>query len=295
MDATPLYGGIEAGGTKFVCATGTGPDDVRAEIRFPTRGSTEALALAIEFFRTQPKLPSAIGIGAFGPVDSDPASSTYGYITNTPKEGWQNTDLVGPVRRAVGVPVVFDTDVNAAAVGEHHWGAARDVNTFLYLTVGTGIGGAAIIRGKRHHGLMHPEMGHILVPRAEGDDFEGKCPYHGQCLEGMASGPAIAARWKMAATDIPAGHIAWRIQAHYLAIAVINFIVTLSPERVILGGGVMQRSELLPMIRTIVLDRLRGYIRRDEITRHIDSYIVAPALGDRAGVLGAMALAAEAL
>lgn len=294
MCAVPLVGGIEAGGTKFVCAIGTGPDDIRAEARMQTRMPVETLEEAVAFFRDQPTLPDAIGIGCFGPVDPRPASPTYGYITSTPKDGWANTDVAGYFRRALGVPVVFDTDVNAAALGEHRWGAARDVTTFLYLTIGTGIGGGALVNGKRLHGLLHPEMGHILVPRAPGDDFEGLCPYHHTCLEGMAKGPSLAARWGKSGPELPADHAAWATEAHYLAMAVVNFVLTLSPERVIMGGGVMHQRQLFPLIRAAVRDQLGGYVQKPEIIEHMDDYIVPPGLGDRAGVLGAMALAIEA-
>ena len=291
----PLYGGIEAGGTKFVCALGTGPDDVRALTRFSTRTPEETLADAIAFFRAQPELPVAIGIGSFGPVDPNPASPTYGYITSTPKAGWLNTDVAGTIRRALDVPVAFDTDVNAAALGEHRWGAAQDVETFLYLTVGTGIGGGGMVEGRRLHGLLHPEMGHIFVPRAPGDDFAGVCPFHDGCLESLATGPALAARWGRPGHELPRDHVAWDFEAHYLAMAVINFILTLSPQRIILGGGVMHQAHLFPMIRERVQRRLNGYVQRPQILDAIDRYIVPPALGDRAGVLGSMALAAEAV
>lgn len=293
MTPRPLYGGIEAGGTKFVCALGTGPDDVRALTRFPTRAPDETLAEAVAFFREQPEPPVAIGIGSFGPVDPDPASPTYGYITSTPKPGWAHTDAAGAVRRALGVPVAFDTDVNAAALGEHRWGAAQGVDTFLYLTVGTGIGGGGMAKGQRLHGLVHPEMGHIFLPRAPGDDFDGICPYHGACLEGLATGPALEKRWGRPARELPAEHPAWTFEAHYLALAVANFILTLSPQRVILGGGVMHQAHLFPMIHEQVQRALNGYVQRPQILDAIDRYIVPPALGDRAGVLGSIALAQE--
>ncbi len=292
MNAKPLYGGIEAGGTKFVCALGTGPDDVRALTRFPTRTPDETLAEAVAFFQAQPEPPVAVGIGSFGPVDPNPASATYGYITSTPKAGWADTDVAGVVRRALGVPVGFDTDVNAAALGEHRWGAAQDVDTFLYITVGTGFGGGGLIRGQRMHGLLHPEMGHIFIPRAPGDDFEGVCPFHGTCLEGLATGPALAARWGRPGHELPEDHQAWTFEAHYLALAVVNFILTLSPQRIILGGGVMHQTHLFPMIREAVQRHLNGYVQHPQILDAIDRYIVPPALGDRAGVLGSMALAA---
>lgn len=289
----PLYGGIEAGGTKFVCALGTGPDDVCALTRFSTRTPDETLADAVAFFREQPEPPVAVGIGSFGPVDPDPASPTYGYVTSTPKPGWAHTDVAGAIRDALGVPVSFDTDVNAAALGEHRWGAAQDVDTLLYITVGTGIGGGGIVAGRRLHGLVHPEMGHIFIPRAPGDDFAGDCPYHDGCLEGMAKGPALEKRWGRPGSDLLADHQAWAFEAHYLAYAVVNYILTLSPQRIILGGGVMHQEHLFPMIREKVGSILNGYVQTPQILDALDRYIVPPALGDRAGVLGAMALAIE--
>lgn len=288
------YGGIEAGGTKFVCALGSGPDDLHATTRIATTTPEETLRAVLAFFEKQPEAPAALGIGSFGPIDPDPASPTYGTITTTPKDGWPHTDLAGSLHRALGVPVGFDTDVNAAALGEHRWGAAQGLDTFLYLTVGTGIGGGGLARGRRLRGLVHPEMGHIAVRRAPGDDFEGRCPFHGACLEGMANGPALEARWGRPAEELPEDHPAWAMEAHYLAEALTTFICVLSPQRLILGGGVMQQRHLFPMIRRGVQKRLNGYVQAPAILEAIDDYIVPPGLGGRAGVLGALALAQEA-
>ena len=200
---TQVYGAIEAGGTKFVCAVGTGPDDIRAITRFPTTSPEETLGQAIAFFREQPEPVAAIGIGSFGPVDPRPGSPTFGYVTTTPKPHWSNTDVAGAIGRELGVPVAFDTDVNAAALGEHRWGAAQGLDTVVYLTIGTGIGGGAMINGQLVHGLLHPEMGHMPLPRdPERDPFVGACPYHGDCWEGLAAGPSMlttslrSARWR---------------------------------------------------------------------------------------------------
>ncbi len=293
----PPFGGIEAGGTKFVCAVGTGPDDILGETRFPTTGPEETLGRAVAFFRDQEKRfgrISAIGIGAFGPADVDPRSRTWGFVTETPKPGWANTDVARTLSRALGVPAGFDTDVNAAALGERTWGNAMDVETFIYLTVGTGIGGGGMAAGRLLHGLMHPEMGHIRVPRGE-ETFAGICPYHGDCLEGLASGPAIRARWGVPAEELPEGHPAWDLEARYLALAISNYLCTISPERVILGGGVMQSAFLFPRIREQVQTLLGGYIRAPQLAGDIDRFIVPPALGGRAGVLGAFVLARNAL
>ncbi|MFZ5816996.1 MAG: ROK family protein [Bacillota bacterium] len=291
-----LYGGVEAGGTKFVCAVGTGPGDLRAVERVPTTTPDETISRVIEFFRRQPHPLAAVGVGSFGPVDPDPNSPTYGWITSTPKPGWRDTDLRGRLLDALQVPVAFDTDVNAAALGEQRWGAARGLDTFLYLTVGTGIGGGAVVGGKLIHGLIHPEMGHIPVARRSDDTtFSGTCPFHGSCLEGLASGPAIERRWGARAESLPPDHPAWELQAHYLALGLASLICTLSPQRVILAGGVMQQGHLLPQVRQKVQAWLNGYLQSPAILERIDEYIVPPGLGDRAGVLGAIALAQAAV
>lgn len=293
-----LVGGIEAGGTKFVCAVGSGPDDVRAETRFPTTTPEETIGQAIDFFREQREQHgelAALGIAAFGPLDPDPASPTYGYITSTPKPGWTNVDFAGPLARALDLPVAFDTDVNGAALAEGRWGAAQGLDTFIYLTIGTGIGGGAMVGGSLLHGLLHPEMGHVRLPHdRQQDPYPGRCPYHGDCLEGLASGPAIAARWGQPAETLPVDHPAWALEAHYLALGLVNFIVTLSPQRIILGGGVMAQAQLFPLVRRRVLELLNGYVQSPRLLEAIDTYIVPPALGRRAGVLGALALARQA-
>ena len=290
-----LYGGIEAGGTKFVCAVGSGPDDMRAEAQFPTTTPEETIGRVIGFFSAQPEKPAAIGIASFGPLDPEPASPTYGVITTTPKPGWAQTDFAGAVRRALGLPVGFDTDVNGAALGEHRWGAAQGLDTFVYLTIGTGIGGGGMVGGRLMHGLVHPEMGHMRLPHdREVDPFPGICPYHGDCLEGLACGPALEARWGQPTEALPPNHPAWPLQARYLALALVNLICTLSPQRIIMGGGVMKQRQLLPLVRTEVQALLNGYVQAPEILDDIERYVVPPALGDRAGVLGAIALAERA-
>ncbi len=295
--AAPLYGGIEAGGTKFVCAVGTGPDDIRDEVRFPTTEPEPTLRKAIEFFRNQKNgRPAAIGISCFGPVDPDPGSPTFGFITTTPKKPWVHTDFAGPIRRALAVPVGFDTDVNGAALGEWRWGAGRSLNTIIYLTVGTGIGGGVLINGRPHHGMIHPEMGHVRIPHdLSRDPFPGMCPFHADCLEGLASGPAIEARVGKKGSEIASADPVWDIIAEYLAYALVNYIVVLSPQRLILGGGVMDQEQLFAKIRDRVGRMLNGYIQSPAILDRIDSFIVPPGLGNRAGVLGAFALAEEAL
>jgi len=290
-----LYGAVEAGGTKFVCLVGTGPDDVRDRIRLTTSTPENTLAETLRFFRNaQDRFGAlaAVGIASFGPVDLRPESPTFGTITSTPKPGWSNVDMVGPVREAFGVPVGFETDVNAAALGEWRWGSARGLDTFIYLTIGTGIGGGGMVNGRLMHGLVHPEMGHVRVPHdLAADPFAGICPFHGDCLEGLASGPAMNARWLQPAEQLPDDHPAWALEARYLALALVNFICTLSPERIVLGGGVMCRTQLLPLVRRHVLELLNNYVRAESILRTVDDYIVRPWLGDNAGVLGALAIA----
>lgn len=286
-----LLGGIEAGGTKFVCAVGTGPEDIRAEVRFPTTTPAETIGRVVAFFREQEAV-TAVGIASFGPIDPDPASPTFGYITNTPKPGWTNIDLAGEIRRALNKPVAFDTDTNGAALGEWRWGAAQGLDTFIYLTIGTGIGGGGLVNGRLLHGLIHPEMGHIPLPHDwEADPFPGICPFHGDCLEGMASGPAIEARWSAKGQDLPPEHPAWELESHYLALALRSFICTLSPQRIIMGGGVMAQPQLFPLVRLKTQAYLNGYIQAPAILQNIDEYIVPPGLGGRAGVVGALALA----
>lgn len=290
-----LYGGIEAGGTKFVCAVGTGPEDLRAETSFATTTPSETIKHAIAFFQEQPEPPVAIGIGSFGPVDPDPTSPTYGHITTTPKPGWAHTDLTGTIQRTLGIPVCLDTDVNAAALGEHRWGAARGLDTFVYLTVGTGIGGGGMMNGRLMHGLLHPEMGHVRIPHDRSSDaYPGSCPYHGDCLEGLASAPALQQRWGQPPDKLPDDHPAWPLEARYLALGLVNLVCSLSPQRIIIGGGVMKRAPLLPLIRHNVQQLLNGYVQAPEIMDKIDDYITLPALGERAGVIGAIALAQQA-
>lgn len=289
-----IFGAIEAGGTKFVCGVGTGPENLRTSV-IPTTSPGETIARCLIFFAEAGAGISALGIGSFGPVDLNPESSSWGHITSTPKPGWHNTDLAGPFRRALQVPVAFDTDVNAAALGEARWGAARGLKSCVYLTVGTGIGGGAVIGGKLLRGMLHPEMGHMRVPHdRDADPFRGNCSFHGDCLEGLASGPAIEARWKCRAEALPAGHPAWSLEARYLALAVANCVFTLSPERVILGGGVMHRQELYPLIHAELSGILNNYIQAPQVLASLPDYVVAPGLGDRSGILGALALAEDA-
>jgi len=289
-----VYGGIEAGGTKFVCAIGTGPDTLKLKTQFAATTPDETIGKAIDFFqdymRTKPL--AAIGISSFGPVDLHKDSPSYGYITSTPKELWVNTDFAMRIQRELDIPVTIDTDVNGAAFGEHTWGAARGLDNFLYLTVGTGLGGGGMINGGLMHGLLHPEVGHIRIPHDwKKDPYAGSCPYHGDCLEGLACGKAMELRWGTLAENLPPGHPAWELEADYLALAMNNFICTLSPQCIIVGGGLMKHPGLFDMIHSRVLHLLNGYVRAEAVMENIASYVVPPALGDSAGVLGALALA----
>jgi len=298
MNSLPLFGGIEGGGTKFVCAVGTAPNDIRAETRIPTMRPEETLTRTIEFFKGQEKEIgplAALAIANFGPLDLQPDSRTYGQILSTPKPHWSRANILGMLRNAFDLPIGFDLDVNGAAFGEHLWGAGQGLDTFIYLTIGTGIGGGAFAEGKLLHGLLHPEMGHIPLPHDRvGDPFEGSCPFHADCFEGLASGPAMEKRWGQRAETLTDDHPAWELEAGYVAHALTAYIYTLSPQRIIIGGGVGSNPHLLKMVREKTRILINGYIPSRSILNDIDSYIVAPALGNRAGVLGAIALAKEA-
>jgi fructokinase len=289
-----MYGGVETGGTWVVCALGNGPGEIAAEQTFPTGEPGETLERIIAFFGRGPA-PAAVGVGSFGPVDLNPDSPTWGHVTTTPKPGWSHTPVAPVLRERLGVPIHFDTDVNAAAVGEHRWGAARDVESLCYLTVGTGIGAGLVIDGRPLHGLIHPEVGHLRIPHdRQRDPFAGTCPLHGDCWEGLASGVAIGARWGVDPRKLADDHPAWALEAEYVALGILSIICVVSPERVITGGGVMEHGPLLAAVRSRLQSLLGGYLESTMLGEQIDRYLVAPALGERAGVLGAIALAQAA-
>ncbi len=295
-----LFAGVEAGGTKFVCAMGTGPNDIRERVRIETRRPEETLGETIDFIKRyqseKGEKIAAAGVACFGPVDLDRDSPTYGYITTTPKQGWQNTDVAGALGKALGVPVGFDTDVNGAALGEYTWGAGRNMNVLIYLTVGTGIGGGLLVDGKPVHGLLHTEMGHLNLPHdSNTDPFEGCCPYHKDCLEGLASGRAMDLRWHKHASELPDDHPGWQIEADYLASALCNYIYTVSPNMIILGGGLMKKRLLLDMVRQKVLEKLNNYINTPRLTENIQDCIASPGLGENSGIAGAFCLAIREL
>ncbi len=286
-------GAVEAGGTKIVCGIGNEHGKIEESIQFPTEHPEPTLAKIIDYFRD--KEVEAIGIGSFGPIELNKQSPQYGFVTTTPKPGWAGFDFLGTLRKEFDVPFGWDTDVNAAAFGEAKWGAAQGLDSCVYYTIGTGVGIGIFTEGKLVHGLVHPEAGHVLVRRHPDDDFAGNCPYHGDCLEGMAAGPALEARWKMKGVSIPEDHEAWKIEAYYIGQAVANMILTVSPKKVILGGGVMKQRQMFPMIREEVKRILNGYVSADAVTENIEQYIVPPGLGDLAGLTGALALGLEAL
>ena len=275
-----------------MCGIGTGPDDLETA-SFPTSTPEVTIAGVVDFFTGHASAKvRAIGVGSFGPVDLDSDSPTHGHITSTPKPGWENFDLAGSIRRALNVPVKLDTDVNAALLGEARWGAARGLREAIYITVGTGIGGGILAHGQVIHGMVHPEIGHLHLPHDRvSDPFEGICPYHGDCLEGLACGPAMQARWGQPALTLGPDHPAWELEAHYLALAAMNLTVTVSPLRILFGGGVMQQPQLFPLLRTEFAQVMNGYIRRPQVLDRLDLYLQPPALGSRAGVLGSLVLA----
>jgi len=287
-----LLGGIEAGGTKFVCGVGTEDGEIVERVRFPTTTPEETLERVAAFFADKPI--EALGVGAFGPVDLRPDSPTYGQVTTTPKPHWSGFDLLGGLSRRLRVPVGFDTDVGAAALGEATWGAAQGLRDFVYMTVGTGVGAGVVVEGRLVRGMLHPEVGHMPIRRHPDDRFAGCCPYHGDCLEGMASGPAIGKRWGLPADALADRPEVWELEAYYLAQACVTLIYVLSPQRIVLGGGVMKQKQLFPAVRRLVVETLNGYAAA-EMSRSIDAYIVPPALGDNAGLKGALLLARRAL
>jgi fructokinase len=287
------YGGVEAGGTKWVCGIGEGAAELLAVETFPTTTPEETISRAAQFF-SKSRVLDGVGVASFGPIDVRRASPTWGYITTTPKPGWAHTDVVGKLRAALEIPVAFDTDVNAAALAEWRWGAAVGLETFCYITVGTGIGGGAIANGRLLHGLLHPEIGHMRIPHDRArDPFDGVCPYHGDCFEGLASGDAIRQRWGRPGEELFADAAVWELESEYLALGLMNVICTLSPQRIVLGGGVPKQATLLPLLRRRLRELLADYVNAPELTRPdaIERYIVPPGLGDQSGVLGAIDLA----
>jgi len=296
--ANKLLAGVELGGTKCVCILGTGPDDVRAVERLPTGEREETMRqieAVLDRWRSQHGVPRALGIASFGPVDMRAGSPTYGFITSTTKPGWRNTDIAQRLGRRFGGPVGFDTDVNGAALAEGRWGAAKGLDDFAYVTVGTGIGVGIIVRGKSIFGMNHTELGHIRVARKSGDTFPGMCPFHGDCIEGLASGPAIEARVGKPASQLSPDDPAWEFVAHGIAQLLHTMVLTTAPSRIFLGGGVLNgQTHLFARIQQELKRSLNGYVEAPELEQGIAQFIVPPGLGSMAGPLGALALAADA-
>lgn len=286
------YGSLEAGGTKMVCAIGDEQGNILERISIPTLAPENTMPAILDFFKN--KNISALGIGCFGPVDLDKKSPTYGYITTTPKLAWRNYDIVGVCEKELGVPVGFDTDVNGSALGEATWGCTKELDNSIYITVGTGVGVGVIIDKKPYHGMLHPEGGHIFLARHPQDPMErGVCPYHELCLEGLASGPSIQARWGKPGVELADRKEVWELEAYYLAQAICSYIMILSPERIIVGGGVAHQEQMMPLIRKEVLRQMGGYIAAKGM-QDLDNYIVLPSLNDNQGILGALKLAMDA-
>lgn len=291
------FGAVEVGGTKVVCLVASDPDHIVAQTRIPTGKPAETLAQVLAFFQQEVASGgplAALGIASFGPLELRRSRPRYGFITTTPKPVWSDVDIVGPVRSALGVPVGFDTDVNAAALAEGRWGAARGLDTFVYMTVGTGIGAGAVVEGRILHGLGHPEIGHVSVPRQAGDDFAGYCPFHGDCLEGMAGGAAIAARWGRPAEQLGGDELraALQLEAAYLVAGLRNVVYAIAPQRIVIGGGVASLPGLFPLVRAGLGKTLAGY--PGLIEHAADDFVVPAALGSLAGPAGALVLAYRA-
>lgn len=291
-DGPRLFGGIETGGTTCVCALASAEGEIVARCEVPTTDPASTLRQCAAFFRAH-ELPEAIGIGSFGPVDLDVSSPTWGHVTNTPKLQWRNADVAPRLRDELGVPVVFDHDVAAAAYGEYVWGAGRGLPSLAYLTLGTGIGVGLVLDGRIWYGALQPEVGHIRIPRVPGDTYAGSCPSHGDCWEGLACGPALAARYGCDPSELPPEHPAWELEARYTAAGIVAISLVVSPHRLIVGGGIGRREGLLPRLRVRVRELFNDYLSSPIYNEEIDAYLVAPGLGADAGVLGAVALARD--
>lgn len=294
MAEPQLLGGVEAGGTKFLCGVANADGVVLDQVRIPTTTPAATLGAASAFFakaQVQHGPLAALSIGSFGPLSLRSTAPDYGSITSTPKVGWSQVDLLGHFAQTLDVPMALDTDVNCAAVGELLFGSGRGLDTFCYVTVGTGIGVGLLVGGAPHGGANHPEAGHIRLPRALGDHaFDGICPFHGDCLEGLASGPAIRARWGRPAEELAAGHPAWGVIAEYIAGLCANLTYIVRPDRIIIGGGVMQPIDMLARVRTALHGQLAGY-DSSIADLDMDTYVAAPTAGDSAGLTGALAVA----
>ncbi len=283
-----LFGALEAGGTKMVLAIGNENGEILEQRSIPTETPEITVALIITYF--EGKGIQALGIGSFGPIDLDRNSKTYGYITSTPKLAWANYDFVGNIQKVLQIPIGFDTDVNASALGEATWGSMKGLSSGIYITIGTGIGVGVYLGGSLLHGMLHPEGGHILLNKHSEDTFTSACPYHSHCLEGLASGPSIEKRWGKKAVELKDNREVWDLEAYYIAQGLVNYLLTLSPHKIVLGGGVMHQEQLFPLIRKKVVELLNGYVRTAQI-EDIDHYIVPASLQDNQGIMGCIQLA----
>lgn len=286
-----ILGALEAGGTKMVCATGNETGKIFERVSIPTETPEITIPKLISYFKE--KNVEALGIACFGPLELDPESADYGHITTTPKKAWQNYDMAGTFSQALGCQVGFDTDVNGSVLGEVTFGQAKGKKCVIYLTFGTGVGGGIYINGKLLHGMLHPEAGHVLIRQRSDDHYEGKCPYHKNCLEGLAAGPAIEERWGKKAWELADNPKVWELEADYIAQALTGYILTISPEMIILGGGVMHQLQLFPLIRTKVAKMLNGYVQTAEL-EDMEHYIVPASLNDDQGIMGCLELARRA-
>ena len=285
-------GGLEARGSKMICAVGTEDGVLLDQTIIPTRGPKETMEDVIAYFRD--KEIEALGIASFGPVDIHKNSDTYGYILDTPKEAWQHFNLLGTIRDALQVPVELETDMNGACLGELTFGCAKGLDSVVYVSIGTGIGAGIAVNGQLLHGMIHPEAGHMLLRRHPRDGYEGSCPFHATCFEGLASGPAIEERWGRPAEELHNNATVWEMESHYIAEAMVNLILIMSPRVIILGGGVMKNEALFPMIRKRVKKILNGYLNTDEM-EDLDKYIVPASLKGNQGVMVCIELARRAL
>lgn len=282
-----ILGALETGGTKMVCAIGNEKGEILEQVSIPTQTPDITVPKLLSFFKG--KGIEALGIACFGPIDLDRNSETYGYITTTPKLAWQNYDMMGTFKKELGVPVGFDTDVNASVLGEYTWGIAKGLHSCIYVTIGTGVGVGVIVDGRLLHGMMHPEGGHILLHKLPQDTYEGFCPFHKNCMEGLAAGPAIAGRWGKKAYELADRDEVWELEAEYIAQALVNYTMLVSPQRIILGGGVMHQTQLLALVREKFKTLLNGYIKTKEI-EDPDNYIVLQSLDNKQGIMGALKL-----
>lgn len=276
----------------MVCAIGNEKGEIFEQISIPTQTPEITVPKMISYFKE--KNTEALGIGCFGPIDPDKGSKTYGYITSTPKLAWADYNIVGTFQEALLCPVGFDTDVNGSVLGEVTFGQGKGKSCVVYVTIGTGVGAGIYVEGKLLHGMLHPEAGHVLIRRRSDDAYKGKCPYHKNCLEGLAAGPAVEERWGLSARDLSSRDEVWDLEAYYIAQALTNYILILSPEMIILGGGVMHQEQLFPMIRNYVKEMLNGYLKTEELT-DLEHYIVPASLHDDQGIMGCLELARRAL